>query len=43
VGLRDDVPRLAGLVPPEELARFAARLVRVSLMRRNEDPLPVVR
>ena len=42
VGLPTDVAELAALVPPEELARFAAGLVRVSLMRRNEDPLPVV-
>ena len=30
LGLPDDIPRLAELVPPSELARFAAGLVRVS-------------
>jgi hypothetical protein len=37
VGLLDDVATLAGLVSPADLPRFAAGLVRVSLMR--SDPL----
>jgi endonuclease III len=40
VGLPADPAELAGLVPPEELARFAAGLVRVSLLGTNERPLP---
>ena len=43
VGLPTDAAALAALVPPEELARFAAGLVRVSLTRGHEDPLAVVR
>jgi endonuclease III len=38
VGLPDD-DRLAGLVEPEELARFAAGLVRVSRVPASRDPL----
>ena len=38
-GLPADADRLAQLVPPDELARFAAGLVRVSLWRSKEDPL----
>jgi len=38
LGLPDDVPELAGLVPDEQLARFAAGLVRVSLLGRARDP-----
>jgi endonuclease III len=37
VGLPDDVATMAGLVSPADLPRFAAGLVRVSLMR--SDPL----
>jgi hypothetical protein len=40
VGLPDDGPRLAALVPDEEIARFAAGLVRISLLRPNQEPLP---
>ena len=40
VGLTPDPVRLGGLVSPEELARFAAGLVRISLLGKNEDPLP---
>jgi hypothetical protein len=40
VGLPTDPGELARLVPPDELARFAAGLVRVSLLSRNERPLP---
>ena len=40
VGLPED--SLAELVPGEELARFAAGLVRISLMGRNADPGVVV-
>ena len=40
VGLPLDPAELAGLVPPEELARLAAGLVRISLLRKNEEPLP---
>src|SRR3954454_14862580 len=38
IGLPDD-ERLAGLVEPDDLARFAAGLVRVSRMPANRDPL----
>jgi hypothetical protein len=38
LGLPDDIPRLAELVPPGELARFAAGLVRVSRLPKGEDP-----
>jgi endonuclease III len=40
VGLPEDAAQLAALVPPEDLARLAAGLVRVSLLRKNEEPLP---
>ena len=39
LGLPDDVGRLAGLVPPDDLARFAAGLVRVSRVPASRDPL----
>jgi hypothetical protein len=39
VGLPDDAGELAGLVGRDELARFAAGLVRVSLVPRSRDPL----
>jgi endonuclease III len=39
VGLPTDASALAELVPPDELARFAAALVRVSLWRSQQDPL----
>jgi len=39
LGLPDDVGRLAGLVPPDDLARFAAGLVRVSRVPASGDPL----
>ena len=38
-GLPTDTARLAQLVPPDEVARFAAGLVRVSLWRSTQDPL----
>ncbi len=38
VGLTQDPDELAGLVPPEELARFAAGLVRVSLHQEERGP-----
>ena len=40
LGLPADPAELARLVTGEELARFAAGLVRVSLLRRNQRPLP---
>jgi len=40
VGLPDDAAALAGLVPGDDLARFAAGLVRVSLLPARADPLP---
>ena len=39
VGLPEDAGTLAGLVDPDELARFAAGLVRVALLPRAVDPL----
>ena len=39
VGLPDRADELAGLVAGEELARFAAGLVRISLLRSVQDPL----
>jgi endonuclease III len=39
VGLPDDDATLAGLVPGEDLARFAAALVRISLLSSRHDPL----
>jgi endonuclease III len=39
VGLPEDGETLAGLVQPEDLARFAAGLVRVSRVARQSDPL----
>jgi endonuclease III len=39
VGLPSDAAALAGLVPSDELARFAAGLVRISLWRGTQDPL----
>jgi hypothetical protein len=39
IGLPDDTAQLAGLVPPGELARFAAGLVRVSRLPASRDPL----
>ena len=41
LGLGPDAD-VATLVPPDELARFAAALVRVSLLRSTTDPLPDV-
>ena len=38
VGLPDDGDRLAGLVPPDDLARFAAALVRVSRLPVEPGP-----
>jgi hypothetical protein len=40
VGLPDDVHRLAALVAGEDLARFAAGLVRISLLPKSAEPLP---
>jgi endonuclease III len=40
VGLPADAAELARLVPADELARFAAGLVRISLLGKNERPLP---
>jgi endonuclease III len=40
VGLPTEATQLARLVPPDELARFAAGLVRVSLLGKHERPLP---
>jgi len=37
IGLPDD-DRLAGLVPADDLDRFAAGLVRISRLRRGQDP-----
>jgi endonuclease III len=39
IGLPDDDERLGGLVAPDDLARFAAGLVRVSRLPKGEDPL----
>jgi endonuclease III len=39
IGLPDEVDRLAALVPPDDLARFAAGLVRVSRVPQGRDPL----
>jgi endonuclease III len=39
IGLPDDGARLAELVAPGDLARFAAGLVRVSRLPESEDPL----
>ena len=39
VGLPEDGGRLAELVPPDDLARFAAALVRVSRLPSSRDPL----
>jgi len=39
VGLPDDRDRLAELVPPDDLARFAAALVRVARLPPSDDPL----
>jgi hypothetical protein len=39
VGLPDDAGRLAGLVSPGDLARFAAALVRVARLPASQDPL----
>jgi endonuclease III len=39
VGLPEDGDRLAELVPPDDLARFAAALVRVSRLPPSRDPL----
>ena len=39
VGLPDDAEALAGLVPPDGLARLAAALVRVALLR-GTDQVP---
>jgi endonuclease III len=39
VGLPDDGDRLAELVPPQDLARFAAALVRVARLPSGHDPL----
>jgi hypothetical protein len=38
VGLPDDAARLAHLVPPGDLARFAAGLVRISRLPAGQDP-----
>jgi endonuclease III len=39
-GLPTEETSLARLVPPDDLARFAAGLVRISLLGKNERPLP---
>ena len=39
VGLPTEVDGLAALVPPDDLARFAAALVRVSRLPPSQDPL----
>jgi hypothetical protein len=39
MGLPDDAAQLAELVAPDDLARFAAALVRVSRLPGNQDPL----
>lgn len=39
VGLPDDPARLADLVPPGDLARFAAGLVRISRLPAGQDPV----
>jgi hypothetical protein len=39
VGLPDDAARLAHLVPPDDLARFAAGLVRIFRLPASRDPL----
>jgi endonuclease III len=39
VGLPDDGGRLAALVEPGDLARFAAGLVRISRLPKSQDPL----
>jgi endonuclease III len=39
VGLSKDVDALADVVGPDDLARLAAGLVRVSLVGKNDDPL----
>jgi hypothetical protein len=39
IGLPDDAEELAGLVADDELAPFAAGLVRISLLPRRVDPL----
>jgi hypothetical protein len=38
VGLPEDRNRLAEMVAPDDLARFAAGLVRVSLVPKGRDP-----
>jgi endonuclease III len=38
IGLPDDGARLAGLVAPGDLARFAAGLVRIFRLPKNQDP-----
>jgi endonuclease III len=40
VGLPEDAAKLAALVDEDELAPFAAGLVRITLVAKNEDPLP---
>jgi hypothetical protein len=40
VGLPSEAAALAALVPPDDFARFAAGLVRISLWRSSQDPLP---
>jgi hypothetical protein len=42
VGLTDDPATLAGLVSDDELAPFAAGLVRIALLRGTADPLAVM-
>jgi endonuclease III len=39
IGLPEDASRLAALVPEDDLAPFAAGLVRISLLPRRADPL----
>jgi hypothetical protein len=38
IGLPDDAGQLAGLVAPDDLARFAAGLVRISRLPESRDP-----
>jgi endonuclease III len=40
VGLPEDAAELAALVDEDELAPFAAGLVRITLVAKNEEPLP---
>jgi hypothetical protein len=39
IGLPEDASRLAALIPDDDLASFAAGLVRISLLPRRVEPL----